>query len=114
MPPEAARGPAAALRRQPGGQVAVVLVNWNGAADTLATLASLDRCAAPSGGVAALETTGGTVGGAEMSSPAGNAAPPGGVAAQATTGASAGAAGSSSPAGDAAPPGAVRDASGRP
>src|SRR5258708_4944971 len=47
MPPEAARGPAAALRRQPGGRVAVVLVNWNGAADTLATLASLDRCAAP-------------------------------------------------------------------
>ncbi|HYL05479.1 MAG TPA: glycosyltransferase family 2 protein [Thermoanaerobaculia bacterium] len=31
--------------RQPVGRVAVVLVNWNGAADTLATLRSLDRCA---------------------------------------------------------------------
>jgi GT2 family glycosyltransferase len=29
--------------RDPGARVAVVLVNWNGAADTLATLASLDR-----------------------------------------------------------------------
>jgi GT2 family glycosyltransferase len=30
-------------RRDPAARVAVVLVNWNGAADTLATLASLDR-----------------------------------------------------------------------
>jgi len=41
MRPEGARAP-----RQATGLVAVVLVNWNGAADTLATLASLDRCAA--------------------------------------------------------------------
>jgi hypothetical protein len=40
MPPE--REPL----RQTSGRVAVVLVNYNGAADTLATLASLDRCAA--------------------------------------------------------------------
>jgi hypothetical protein len=32
--------------RAPGGRVAVVLVNWNGAADTLATLASLDAAGA--------------------------------------------------------------------
>ena len=32
--------------RSPGeGRIAVVLINWNGAADTLATLASLDGCA---------------------------------------------------------------------
>ena len=30
-------------RRDPGARIAVVLVNWNGAADTLATLASLDQ-----------------------------------------------------------------------
>ena len=29
--------------RDPASRVAVVLVNWNGATDTLATLASLDR-----------------------------------------------------------------------
>jgi GT2 family glycosyltransferase len=45
MRPEAARASgAAAGRRPPGGRVAVVLINWNCAADTLATLASLDRC----------------------------------------------------------------------
>jgi GT2 family glycosyltransferase len=45
MPPEAGRGHSAAGgARRAGGVVAVVLVNWNGAADTLATLASLDRC----------------------------------------------------------------------
>ncbi len=41
MRPEVAQAP-----RQATGLVAVVLVNWNGAADTLATLASLDRCTA--------------------------------------------------------------------
>jgi GT2 family glycosyltransferase len=47
-------------RRHPGGRVAVVLVNWNGAADTLVTLASLDRCsAAPAGaGPAAAKAAG--------------------------------------------------------
>jgi GT2 family glycosyltransferase len=30
-------------RRDPGARIAVVLVNWNGASDTLATLASLDH-----------------------------------------------------------------------
>lgn len=42
MRPEAAGGGAA--RRDRAARVAVVLVNWNGAGDTLATLASLDRC----------------------------------------------------------------------
>ena len=42
-----------------GGSVAVVLVNWNGAADTLATLASLDRC---SGAPAAAAVVGGSTG----------------------------------------------------
>jgi GT2 family glycosyltransferase len=37
--------PPESVSRREGGRVAVVLVNWNGAADTLATLASLDRCA---------------------------------------------------------------------
>ncbi len=32
--------------RSPDGAIAVVLVNWNGASDTLATLASLDRAGA--------------------------------------------------------------------
>jgi len=40
----AATADAGGRRRQATGRVAVVLVNWNGAADTLATLASLDRC----------------------------------------------------------------------
>ncbi|HLX09105.1 MAG TPA: glycosyltransferase family 2 protein [Thermoanaerobaculia bacterium] len=44
--PPAVTADADGRRRQAAatGQVAVVLVNWNGAADTLATLASLDRC----------------------------------------------------------------------
>jgi GT2 family glycosyltransferase len=41
MPPSRPAG--AGERRDPAAPVAVVLVNWNGAADTLATLASLDR-----------------------------------------------------------------------
>jgi GT2 family glycosyltransferase len=36
-------------RRDPAARVAVVLVNWNGAADTLATLASLDRAVGAEG-----------------------------------------------------------------
>jgi GT2 family glycosyltransferase len=48
MPGEAGRGREGDWRqaRNPAGRVAVVLVNYNGAADALATLASLDRCAA--------------------------------------------------------------------
>ncbi len=47
MPRNPAAAPAAVTpRRRPEARVAVVLVNWNGAGDTLATLASLDRCAA--------------------------------------------------------------------
>jgi GT2 family glycosyltransferase len=40
----AAAGGSGGGRPLPEARVAVVLVNWNGAADTLATLASLDRC----------------------------------------------------------------------
>jgi GT2 family glycosyltransferase len=35
--------PGSGAHRDPGARVAAVLVNWNGAGDTLATLASLDR-----------------------------------------------------------------------
>jgi GT2 family glycosyltransferase len=49
-PPAAAAAAGRAGCRAAGGRIAVVLVNWNGAGDTLATLASLDRCTAPDGG----------------------------------------------------------------
>jgi GT2 family glycosyltransferase len=39
--------PSAPPRRDPTSRVAAVLINWNGARDTLATLASLDRVATP-------------------------------------------------------------------
>jgi GT2 family glycosyltransferase len=61
--------PAGGSRRQPEGRVAVVLVNWNGAADTLATLASLDRCSAS-------PAAAGTPGGGAPAGPGGAGEPP--------------------------------------